>query len=62
VRGAHVAPLGTLAFRVGPAVRISFAPAESLQIIGSTAAQPIGVISGSGYIVREVSLFQSRFA
>jgi hypothetical protein len=30
VRGTHVAPLGTLAFRVGRRVRISFAPAKSL--------------------------------
>jgi len=29
VRGTHVAPLGTLAFRVGLRVRISFAPAAS---------------------------------
>jgi hypothetical protein len=41
VRGAHVAPLGTLAFRVGPAVRISFAPAGSQERTG-------GVISGTG--------------
>jgi hypothetical protein len=29
VRGTNVAPLGTPAFRVGPRVRISFAPAGS---------------------------------
>src|ERR1700732_1681573 len=29
VRGTHAAPLGTLAFRVGRRVRISFAPAGS---------------------------------
>src|SRR5277367_3782264 len=34
VRGTNVAPLGTPAFRVGRRVRISFAPAGSLQTIG----------------------------
>src|SRR5438270_6991238 len=35
VRGTNVAPLGTLAFRVGRRVRISFAPAGSLRTVGS---------------------------
>ena len=39
VRGTHVAPVGTLAFRVGRRVRISFAPAESLRTIGSAVGE-----------------------
>jgi hypothetical protein len=34
----------------------------SLRASASCHSNPIGVIAGSGYIVRELSLFPSRFA
>jgi hypothetical protein len=49
VRGTNVAPLGTPAFRVGPRVRISFAPAVSLQTLGPSRCRctgPFRVLSG----------------